>query len=191
MSDAGIRPTTHTGGDPRGQTTLDLVAGLTLFLVTVTVVLGQLPSFLAPYQEQATPTVADRAADELVGELVTTGEASEPPVAFSEPCTVAFFGGIDADECRFDTADTVRDRLGISSRYGVNVSLVHQIEGGGDLEHLCRDGGEIVDCGDASSPAPLVAGPPVPANEESISVTYRGGRVTDGWAVVVVRVWHR
>lgn len=178
-------PDSTAGSDSaRGQTSIDLVVGLTLFILTITVVLGQLPILLGPAQPQATSTVADRAAEELYGELAIQ-DAVGPSGSLDEACVVAFFSGSGGDDCPFDPSNSVNDRLGISSLYGVNVSFAHG-NGSAELEPYCRDGGEVTLCGTDQ----LTVGPVVPT-DKSEAVTYRGAQVPGQNGVLVVRVWRR
>lgn len=172
------------GSEPRGQTSVDLVVGLGLFIVTITVVLGQLPPLLGPAQPQAAPAVADRAAEELYGELAVRDDSARSG-ALDEPCVVAFFSGSGGGDCPFDPSNSVNDRLGITPLYGVNVSFAHG-NGSAELEPYCRDDGEVVVCGTDR----LTAGPSVPS-DASVAVTYRGAQVRDRNGVLIVRVWRR
>lgn len=182
-------PTDARDGGPgadrsRGQTSVDLVVGLTLFIVTITVVLGQLPTLLGPAQPQATSAVADRAADELYGELVVRN-ATTSPATLDEPCVVAFFEGAGGAGCQFDPSKPVNDRLGISSLYAVNITFAHG-NGSSELEPYCHNASEVVVCGTDT----LEVGPPVPS-DASVGVAYRGVRVPEKHGVIVVRVWRR
>lgn len=177
-----VEPVGRGGG--RGQTSVDLVVGLTLFIVTITVVLGQIPTLLGPAQPQAASTVADRAAEELYGDLAVD-DAAAPSGALDEQCVVAFFGGGGGGSCPFDPSNSVNERLGISSLYGVNVTFARG-NGSAALEPYCYDNGEVVVCGTDR----LTAGPVVPS-DDSVSVAYRDGRVPDRTGILVVRVWRR
>lgn len=173
-----------TGSDARGQTSIDLVVGLSLFIVTITVVLGQLPPLLGPAQPAAVSTVADRAAEELYGELAVQ-DAEAPSGSLDEPCVVAFFSGSGGEDCSFDPSNSVNDRLGISSLYGVNVSFAHG-NGSAELEPYCRDDGEVAVCGTDR----LTVGSAVPS-DASVAVTYRSAQVPERNGVLIVRVWRR
>lgn len=168
----------------RGQTSVDLVVGLTLFVVTITVVLGQLPTLLGPAQPQSTSAVADRAADELYGNLVVRND-SVSPGTLNEPCVVAFFEGAGGAGCQFDPSKPVNDRLGISSLYAVNVTFA-QGNGSSSLDPYCHNASQVVVCGTDT----LEVGPSVPS-DASVGVAYRGVRVPEKQGVMVVRVWRR
>jgi hypothetical protein len=99
--------------DARGQTLQDYVAGISVFVLTVAVVLGLLPSVVAPFQDgggAADASIASRAGDQLVSELSIAGE---PNVLDGDRLTSL----LALDE------DGLRDRFGLRNVHHVNVSL--------------------------------------------------------------------
>ena len=104
----------------RGQTTLDFAIGISIFLLVVVYVLAFVPGMLDPFvqsQEENT-IVADRAADHLTQSMLGS---PEQPFLLETDCTVAFFGGPDPTDCRFDQGDSVKQRLGREHRRGRHV----------------------------------------------------------------------
>ncbi len=97
----------------RGQTLHDYVAGISVFIVTITVVLGLLPGVLAPYQADgnvADTTRADRISDRLVSNLST---ASAPNIIDSEEISTV----LDKSNAELQT------RFGLEEYQNVNVSV--------------------------------------------------------------------
>jgi len=101
-------------GDERGQTLHDYVAGISVFILTVTLVIGLLPSVVAPYQAEgnaADVTKVSRISDRLVSNLST---ASAPNV-------------IDAgqfSQVMAKSDDELQTRYGLEDYQNVNISLV-------------------------------------------------------------------
>lgn len=97
----------------RAQTLQDYVAGISVFVLTIAVVLGLLPTVLAPFQggvEAADATAAGRIGDQLVGNL-SAGGAPNVLDATALSAVVA------ADE------GTLQTRFGLPSHRHVNLSL--------------------------------------------------------------------
>lgn len=167
--------------DDRGQIYVDFLVGIVLFLVAMTFVLGFLPHLLAPYDDQATPVVADRAAAGL-GDALLVGD--EDPGVLDVDCVDAFFLDGTAD-CGFDASDSVADRVGVDGTYRVNVSLTWNVTGDADPEVLCFNGGDVGACGTD----PLTAGPPVPDDHRAVAIERRTVAVDGRPATLEVRVW--
>jgi len=101
-------------GDERGQTLHDYVAGISVFILTITVVIGLLPGLLAPYQaggNAADATAVKRISDQLVSNLST---ASAPNVLDN-----ALLSDIMAKN---DTQ--LQERYGLANYTNVNLSVV-------------------------------------------------------------------
>jgi len=100
-------------GDERGQTLHDYVAGISVFILTVTLVIGLLPSVVAPYQgtgNVADATKTDRISDRLVSNLST---ASAPNVL-----------NIDLlSNVTNKTNEQLQVRYGLSDHQNVNLSV--------------------------------------------------------------------
>jgi hypothetical protein len=97
----------------RGQTLHDYVAGISVFVLTVALVLGLLPSVVAPFQDgtgAVDGTISNRIGERVVSNL---SQAGTPNV-------------LDADELGTllakDESD-LRDRFGLASAQYVNLSL--------------------------------------------------------------------
>lgn len=169
-------------GRSRGQVHVDFVVGIVLFLAAFALVSAMLLQVLAPYDDQATPVVADRAADRLADSLLV---GNNDPGDLDDDCLDAFFLGGDGTGCSFDPADPLADRLGIDATYRVNVRLVANVSGDSEPELLCFNGGDVGTCGTGE----LVAGPPVPSGGLALSVDRRLVRVDGRPVTLEVRVW--
>lgn len=100
--------------DSRGQTLHDYVAGISVFILTVAVVLGLLPSVVAPFQDGGSggvdATLSSRIGDRVVSNLSVAGA---PNV-------------LDGDEFQTLMAKNevgLRDRFGLTQGQYVNLSL--------------------------------------------------------------------
>lgn len=160
-----------TTGSDRGQTNVDFVVGIALFLGIVIFVLGFLPTLTAPYQDQEASIVVDRAADTVAGPLLG---APSSPSALDEECAIAFFenesGGAS---CSFEPAP-IEAQLGIESTYAVNVTLEARAPPSGNDSEVDS----------------LNRGPPVPTDSRSVASASRAVTLDDGSsAVIEVRVW--
>lgn len=185
-----MSPRERRAGVDRGQTGLDYLVGIGVFLLTLGFVVAFLPGTLTPFTAGTDqPLVADRAADTVVAGLA---DGPEPNV-LNTTCTLAFFGvGSDAG-CAFDAAETSDDdalagALGLREFTRVNVTLERSVDGPTTRE-ICS--------GTASPPAidpcatggtPLTTGPPVPEGAPAVTAS-RTVYVDDTDAVVVVHVW--
>ena len=183
--------------DRRAQTTLDFAIAMGVFLLAVTFVFTFIPSLTAPFidgnQEQS--AVADRVASNLVeGSLADPNE----PYVLDVTCTNGFFDGTNesaTDHCGYanDTTD-YRERIGVSDRPKVNVSLVRVNATTRETEPMCYDAGlgdvgtvEDADCDDADDVVYQVGGDP--ANAESVTVARRVVSIDEKDATLFVRVW--
>lgn len=180
MSRAG--PPVGTASTARGQSNVDFVVALAVFLFAFSFVVAFVPQMTAPFDEQEQPLVAERVAATLGDSLLAAGP--EPGVLDVE-CTGAFFGHAAGDDCPFDPSDPVAERVDVRSTYGVNVTLRWNVSGGPDAEVLCYDGGSVGACGSAR----LAAGRPVPTEYRSVAVQRRTVVVDGRPALLEVRVW--
>lgn len=96
----------------RGQTTLDFLVGVSVFLVTVGLVLTFIPGMLDPFagDREVNALAADRATTELTSEVL--GHPRDPYAT----------NATRASEF-FDPATDVNDRLGLDDSVAVNVTL--------------------------------------------------------------------
>ncbi|WP_255195953.1 DUF7287 family protein [Halorarius litoreus] len=178
-----------TGGSARGQTGLDFLVGIGLFLLTVGFVLAFVPGTLTPFSDATEqPLVADRLADTVVAGLA---EDTEPNV-LNTTCTVAFFGVAPDTGCAFDgsettTADGLATELGAPAFTRVNVTLERSVAGTSTRTVRCGTASPLA-IGDCSSGSPLATGNAVPADASVVTAT-RAVWVDGQDAVVVVRVW--
>ena len=160
----------------RGQTAIDFLAGMTVFLVTVGFVLSFVPGMFQPFETDtgANMVAADRGAAILVEDALVDG--SETPGALNETCTAEFFdaNGITGS-CRFeDDADDLPGALGLDELRQVNVT----IESGGSLETVQGGGGPVT-----------TAAGPSPASTDDVVVATRVVLVEGQQATLYVRVW--
>lgn len=159
----------------RGQTGIDFLVAMAVFLLTVGFVVGFVPGLLAPFgTQQEHPVVADRTADLLAGTLL----AGRSPGALNGTCTRAFFGAAADGGCPFDAAAPLHERVGIDDGYQLNVT-VERADGG----VLCADGGAIEPCPGGDR---LAAGPP---GGNSVTTAVRAVQVDGREATVVIRIW--
>lgn len=165
----------------RGQTLLDFVVAVGLFVLAIAFVASFVPQMTVPYESQEKPLVAERTTDTLADTLL----AGPAPSTLDEECTVAFFEQGNATGCPFDSTESVTDQVGIGSQYDVNVTVRRRAAGGGALEPLCSDDGTVGPCGTS----PLAIGPPVPEDRTIVASASRTVSVNGTDAVLEVRVW--
>ena len=163
----GNRRRGHRARD-RGQTLHDYVAGISVFILTVTVVIGFLPSVLAPYQANgnvADATTVERISDRLVSNLST---ASAPNVLDSDQLSSVLAK---------DNGELQR-RYGLAEYQNVNISVV------------TMNGSAVVrnQSGDALTAGANNAGNPTTAAARVISLSERPDRCTPACRLVV-EVW--
>jgi len=169
---------------PRGQTTLDFLTGMAVFLAVVGFVFLFVPGLLAPTGGGETPLVADRVADGLVdlhlGEPATAG--------LDATCTFYFFNQSSPDPCTsFDTTEPLPTQLGIDDRYRANITLRGNVTGGPAREVVCVDSGSVVAC--TTGGTPLAVGPNYRRGEGTVATAQRQVTVAGTDAVLEVRVW--
>lgn len=110
----------------RAQTTTDFAVGMGLFLLTIVVVVGFLPSVFEPFETRTGPNAiaADRSADRLADDLLA--RAPERPAVLNDTCTASFFDTTDSNPpgCRYDAdAADLTAALGVRSFTNVNVTI--------------------------------------------------------------------
>lgn len=165
----------------RGQTNIDFVLGIVVFLLAFSFLVAATPQLLAPYEEQETPLVAERVASALADSLLA--ERGNPGF-LDAGCTSVFFNVSSASDCPFQSDESLTDRVGVEQTYRVNVTLKWNVTGDSDLEVLCYDG-DVGTCGTD----PLAIGPSVPRKHRSVAVERRTVVVGDQPAILEVRVW--
>ncbi|SFR50250.1 MULTISPECIES: DUF7287 family protein [Halorubrum] len=148
----------------RGQTVLDFVVGMSVFLVAVGFTFSFVPSLLEPYAvgEGATVIVAERGAARLAESSLAGGGSA---ATLSHACTLAFFDGTDpetaADEsdCTWTAnANDLHAELGVDDRRGLNLTVTRR----GAVGTLDPDGAAVA----------MRAGP-APPRSESVSSASR------------------
>lgn len=166
----------------RGQTSLDFVVGIAVFLLVLALALSFVPEMFAPFDDrQERPLVGDRVADRLVDGLL-----SEPgsPSVLNESCTYAFFGA--GSSCGFDGGETLTERIGLDDSYSVNISLRRNLTAAAGLETLCTDGDGLET---DSCTTELTVGEAVPNRTGSVTVTRRTVFLDGRDVRLLVRVW--
>jgi hypothetical protein len=171
--------------DGRAQTTLDFAIAMGVFLLAVAFVFTFIPSLTAPFvdgnQEQS--AIADRVATNLVeGQLADPDE----PYVLNVTCTTAFFENSSQDGCGYRSDPGIRQRIGVSDRPKVNVTLVTIDADTRDRTLLCDDGADGIQVGGCSDPY-QVGGDH--SNAESITVARRVVTIDGTDATLFVRVW--
>ena len=131
--------------DDRGQTVLDFVVGMSVFLVAVGFTFAFVPSLLEPYAvgEGATVIVAERGAARLA-ESSLAGAGST--ATLSHACTFAFFNGTapeaaseDSDCAWAANATDLHAELGVDELRGLNLTVTQH----GAIETLDSDDGSV------------------------------------------------
>lgn len=109
----------------RGQTAVDFLAGMTIFLVTIGFVFTLVPGMFQPFETDTGPNMvaADRSAA-LLAEDLLLDDAGDPGVV-NETCAAEFFDGDGVvGDCRFNAdADDVHGALGVTDHIEVNITL--------------------------------------------------------------------
>ncbi|MFC4549504.1 MULTISPECIES: DUF7287 family protein [Halorussus] len=177
----------------RGQTTIDFVIGVSVFLLAVSFVFAVVPGILEPLvgSAQEETVAVDRIASQLAEG--TLGDPSTPYV-LDVGCTTYFFGGPSESDCRFGSG-SLHDRIGVADDTGVNVQLVGDTDDADQTpDVLCNDGSGTVDERDdvvaaGGSCTAFEAGDSPPAGSGSVMVARRFVTLDGIDAVLKVRVW--
>ncbi|WP_415087843.1 hypothetical protein [Natronomonas sp.] len=164
-----------------------------VFLLTIAFVFTFIPSLTAPFidgnQEQT--AVADRVASHLV-----EGSLADPndPYVLNVTCTTAFFADNTAPAgCSYDV-DGFQNRIGVSNRADVNVTLARVDAATRDKTLLCDTGdGTVVkadsaDC-DPSNDGVVYQIGDEPSDRESVTVARRVVTIDGQDATLLVKVW--
>lgn len=185
-----VMPNTPLSPGDRGQTSMDFVIGVSIFLITIGVVFGMIPSLIEPFDESPDITItADRTASQLAEGMLAD---SDRPGVLDSTCTFGFFDASlgDGQFCPISYDETESDlstRLNISSTYAVNVSIKRDIDGDGTAETLCTDGDTVGSC-TAPRTTTLSTGGQPPAVQSSFSAT-RSAFLAGKDVRLVVTVW--
>lgn len=177
----------------RGQTTLDFAIAMGVFLLTIGFVFTFVPSMTAPFVDgtQDHSAVADRVASHL-----SEGSLADPddPYVLNVTCTTEFFDDAAAPAHCGYAVSGFQDRIGVSDRTNVNVTLVHVEGGTGTRTTLCDDGnGNVVkktssDCNPGSGDVVYNIGER-PATNTSITTARRIVSIDGQDATLLVKVW--
>lgn len=117
-----------TGDTERGQTTLDFLIGILVFIAVVAFVFLFVPGILEPFGggDGEDPAVADRIANSLSNEKLGQADNARPRT-IDRQCTVEFFKGENGGpppECVIEgDGKTIEERLSLSSLERVNITI--------------------------------------------------------------------
>jgi hypothetical protein len=103
--------------DIRGQTAQDFAVGISVFIVTVALVLAYVPTAVFPFTQGTqteTASQADRLADSLVADFAREGALTD----LEESSVDAFFVGND-------TSEAIRTNYSLPATASVNVTIEH------------------------------------------------------------------
>jgi hypothetical protein len=143
----------------RGQTTLDLAIGSSVFLLVMLYIFLFMPGLLQPFVSgpQEETVAANRVADHMA-----TGMLADPraPYVLNRTCTVAFFEDASPGGCTF-SGSTVADRIGVDGRQHVNVTVRGNVTGSDGADTICWDdsANELVEVGDSGCSTEFTVGP--------------------------------
>lgn len=157
----------------RGQTSIDFLVGMAVFLLAVGFVFGFAPGLFEPFAGDTgeSMVIVDRGAATLAEGLLV-GSAGSPGV-LNETCTVEFFDDDgDTHDCRFDTED-LNEAIGIDDATNLNVTI--------------EDDGSVMTL-TAGDTATLAAGR-APATHQDVIAAKRIVRLAGTERTLTVRVW--
>jgi len=100
--------------DERGQTLHDYVAGISVFILTVTLVIGLLPGLLAPYQTEGNAADAT-AVERISGKIVSN---------FSTPSAPNVLHGPNLSTTLSLNNSELQTRYNLADHTNINVSVV-------------------------------------------------------------------
>ena len=177
----------HRISGRRGQTSIDFIIGMTIFLFAIGFVFGFVPSIFEPFvgETASNMIVGDRTASTLTDDII--GDPQTPGV-LDVTCTAALFADdLDdediPDDCRFDQREDLNRALGVDDERGLNVTI--ETVDDGDTEVLERSDVEIA--GDTYD-VRYARGPSDPAGSDTIE-TRRVVEMGDEQYRLYVRVW--
>jgi hypothetical protein len=178
----------------RGQTTIDFAVGMSIFLLALAFVFVFVPGMLEPFDAgtQSETVTVNRVADDLTQR--TLGNASQP-YKLSSRCTRGLFEDSPPTDCRYSDG-TMAERVGVSQRVPVNVTIRGDPSGDGASEMLCWEATaeryverSNPDCGDEAGDLLLTRGPR-PGGSGGKTVAARRVALLDGEDVTVeVVMW--
>lgn len=170
----------------RGQTTLDFLIAIGVFLTTVGFVTIFATDAVGPFADgQAGAIIVERTADELTGRAL----AGPPGTGvLNGTCTLAFFNSSVSDAgCPFRSSDPLNERVGIDDRWDLNVTVERNDPAAG-RGVLCADtGGDPQSCSEGGTR--LAAGDPPDFGSDAIDTTVRVVTLGGRDVAVVVRLW--
>lgn len=151
----------------RGQTTLDFVIGIVVFLAVLIFIFTFVPGILEPFAavSEENPALSNRVADSLTQGMLGSPER---PHVLDRYCTVQFFDdGPPPDQCRYD-GGTLSERFNLGPTQNLNVSLLST--GGSVLCFESDDGGNLTEGSDCTGEdTRLTAGEDVPDNRATMT----------------------
>ena len=164
------------GSRDRGQTAIDFLAGMTIFLITIGFVLNFVPGMFQPFETDTGSDMvgADRGAAILAESALV--EDVDTPGALNESCTTEFFDAdSDVGDCNYDAdAADLNDAIGIDDTAELNVTI--------------ENASGVIDVDAGGGPLPAAAGRAPPPTAD-IVVGERVVLIDDEQATLYVRVW--
>jgi len=126
----------------RGQTTLDFVIGISVFLGVIFFIFLFAPGILTPFTVtgQSDAVTVDRTADYLAQDVLAS---PEEPYQLNRGCAVVFFDrgadeSPDRDDCRYDDAP-LDEQLGLQPGQNANITILGNTTDGTQSEQLYWD----------------------------------------------------
>ncbi|MFB6201995.1 MAG: hypothetical protein ABEI98_08285 [Halorhabdus sp.] len=174
----------------RGQTNLDFVVGVSLFIVAIVFVWMFLPNLFAPFTASGShgdTVTADRAANRLASG--TPGHGTGPSTV-DESCLVAFFDDSYTDlRCGFDASAPIAQRLGLLSNTPVKVTVKSDIDGDGNKSILSWNKNTLGNAfTEGSGDVTLVDGGK-PGSSSEIAIVRRAVSIDGQEATIIVKTW--
>jgi hypothetical protein len=162
----------QNGRQQRGQTTLDFVIGISVFLAVLFFIFLFLPGILSPFttSAQAETVSSNRVADQLSTGLLA---APDDPYVLDRHCTVQFFRN-DGANCPFTTAP-IAEQVGVASaNQNLNVTMRGNLTAAGTgNDILCWDetGDDrgLVESSNTECDVPLTRGDDAPETIPSVT----------------------
>lgn len=160
----------------RGQSSVDFLTGMTVFLITIGFTINFIPGIFQPFEADAGAEMvtADRSAALLAESALV--KSVESPGVLNETCTAAFFDAAGGTgDCEFDNdADSLNQALGIDDTLEANVTI--------------QDDQGVLTVNGETGPVTTAAGPAPPSTADVV-VAHRVILVESDQGTLYVRVW--
>lgn len=176
----------------RGQTALDFMIGMGVFLFAIVFLLTVIPAIIDPFSgSQEQPLIADRVASEVAnGMMVEPGTST----TLDETCTYTFFNqslgnGSDCAVPFNESEDHLPTRLSIDDRYSLNITVRRNVSGDVRPDILCTNGNRVDSCSGIAVNETRLAIGPIPANRKTVTATQRAVFLDEKDVIVVIKLW--